>query len=179
MTSRAVRPSTVAMIIWLAASALSILAARNGKPPNGRMEAMEWCGKDLNPVETARFGRTATGGFMSCKDVILRLDVRPAIMREFRRGCTIARMCYAQNEHLLIEKKSFRPGSLAHRKGLIDCFDTYMQLLSSLDPEACQEYNFNVSALTQLLRGCMHSYLPSDEKYLMAGMKWFKGFMSG
>ncbi|XP_064485488.1 uncharacterized protein LOC135397925 [Ornithodoros turicata] len=176
-----------------------------------------------DPVETARLGRSTTGALMNCKDEIFRLNIRPSIIRA---------------------KKSLRHGPLRHRKRLIDCFDTFMRLGTALDLGLTQEYNFNVSAVSQGLRQggnasgenlhpeyrnscgcdvtadvsvsegsrersfvrdyqwewpelcgqslmctcvqefilrqvCTHNYLPSDEKYLMAGLKWFKSYISG
>ncbi|XP_075539476.1 uncharacterized protein LOC142574212 isoform X2 [Dermacentor variabilis] len=117
-------------------------------------EKIRWCGSGLNPLDKAKATRTVTEMFFSCKNDIIRQNVKPSIIHEADRLCAAWRVCYvigADNKN----------ASLTFGEVTVNCMRTMARTWVTVSPR------------------CAGRFLPKDVRHILEAVKWMKDFISG
>ncbi|XP_077552751.1 uncharacterized protein LOC144167331 isoform X2 [Haemaphysalis longicornis] len=80
------------------------------KPVPFSTKPFDFCYEPLNPVETARATKMITDMFLSCKQEIFNLNIKPGVIRESSALCISFRFCYSLAEERTndwVEKYNF------------------------------------------------------------------------
>ncbi|XP_077552806.1 uncharacterized protein LOC144167410 [Haemaphysalis longicornis] len=133
---------------------------------------MNYCYERLNPVETAKATRMATYMFFSCKDEMLKLNVRPGIIQEANRFCLGYRFCYSVAEERTNNTKALI-------STMFDCVEKLAAAGITVKPDWETKYNFNWTIVLKKYRICASQHMPRDIRYVLWGFTWLKDLGSG
>ncbi|XP_077508553.1 uncharacterized protein LOC144119925 [Amblyomma americanum] len=136
------------------------------------VQNMRWCGSTMNPLEMAKATRTATNMFFSCKEAIIKHNVKPAIIMELDRLCASLRVCYSIGHEAKNVSRSFEDT-------VIDCLQKMAHAWITVSPAAPKKYNVDVDEITKSFRRCARRHLSKDISHALEGAKWIKDFISG
>nr|XP_054920963.1 uncharacterized protein LOC126518505 isoform X1 [Dermacentor andersoni] len=131
-----------------------------------------WCKKKLNPREFATAMRKATEVMFACKDIIMKLNLSPQILKEHRRLCVALRICYAYSSY---SNKTIHE----MRQAFSFCMRTVFEMIDAAAPDLLAQYRINVTLLVEGASKCGLKHVPREEKYALAITGYFADFISG
>ncbi|XP_064454680.1 uncharacterized protein LOC135365967 [Ornithodoros turicata] len=136
------------------------------------VQRMQWCGRGLNPIDSARLGRITTQALWACKSHVMELDVRPKLIREAKRACAVVRLCYAMAEVP-------RQNSAAFKDIIFHCMKLSLEAMEMLNPGILEEYNINITTFMGVGRDCLYGLVPLEEKLGLGIIRFAFDYMSG
>ncbi|XP_077529206.1 uncharacterized protein LOC144141537 [Haemaphysalis longicornis] len=150
---------------------LAISGALTAARASSDDQRMAWCGGRLNPRDFGTATKTATDLLLACKDEIIKLNASPRIIREVKRLCIVARICYAY---------AGKNNTTAEQRNLLlHCLEKTFTTVNAISPELLPKYGVTVPKMMNLFRSCAKAYLPREEKYALATIGYLNNFISG
>ncbi|XP_054920964.2 uncharacterized protein [Dermacentor andersoni] len=98
--------------------------------------------------------RKATEVMFACKDIIMKLNLSPQILKEHRRLCVALRICYAYSSY---SNKTIHE----MRQAFSFCMRTVFEMIDAAAPK------------------CGLKHVPREDKYALAITGYFADFISG
>ncbi|XP_054920963.2 uncharacterized protein [Dermacentor andersoni] len=116
--------------------------------------------------------RKATEVMFACKDIIMKLNLSPQILKEHRRLCVALRICYAYSSY---SNKTIHE----MRQAFSFCMRTVFEMIDAAAPDLLAQYRINVTLLVEGASKCGLKHVPREDKYALAITGYFADFISG
>ncbi|XP_049270832.1 uncharacterized protein LOC125756242 [Rhipicephalus sanguineus] len=116
--------------------------------------------------------RMATNTMMSCKDEIIRMNVKPTAVNDMDRLCTLLRACFAYGSYTNDTVDQFR-------QSYMHCIDKILHMAQVLNPRFFGTHSVNATAIVEAFTRCSYNLIPVELKYSLAAVSFFKDFVSG
>ncbi|XP_077552747.1 uncharacterized protein LOC144167328 [Haemaphysalis longicornis] len=140
------------------------------KPVPFSTKPFDFCYEPLNPVETARATKMITDMFLSCKQEIFNLNIKPGVIRESSALCISFRFCYS-----LAEERTNNTAAMAQYA--FKCFQKFGDAALTVKSDWVEKYNFNNTAVLTAWNRCGGKHMLRDIRFLLFGLRWLLDFM--